>query len=72
MEHCSSVDPYWDPRPRQDLANASRRAYYAGYSDGYHGSPFDSGPHGDFSDYRTGLSDGRADAHDPLVPQAAL
>lgn len=52
----------WNPRPAPDYANCSRRAYFAGYSDGYHGYPFGSGQHGDFSTYRDGFNDGRSDA----------
>lgn len=58
-------DPYWNPRPHPDSASVSRRAYFAGYSDGYHGAHFgagDDGSIGGFSDYRPGFSDGRADA----------
>lgn len=57
-----SSDPFWKPRPRADYAHVSRRAYFAGYSDGYHQHPFGSGHHGDFSDYRVGFDHGRADA----------
>lgn len=58
----ASPDPFWNPRPRADYANVSRRAYFAGYSDGYHQHAFNSGQHGDFSDYRVGFDHGRADA----------
>ncbi|MGB3833757.1 MAG: hypothetical protein WA975_18050 [Mesorhizobium sp.] len=54
----------WNPRPRPDLTNFSRRAYLAGYSDGFHGYRFgsgDDGSFGAFSDYRVGFDDGRAD-----------
>jgi hypothetical protein len=55
----------WNPRPHPDLTDRSRRAYSAGYSDGFHGYPFgagDDGSLGAFSDYRPGFTDGRADA----------
>ncbi len=55
----------WNPRPHPESANFSRRAYMAGYSDGFHGEPFGSGDDGSigaFSDYRPGFNDGRADA----------
>lgn len=54
----------WNPRPRSDLSNFGRRAYLAGYSDGFHGYHFgagDDGSLGAFSDYRPGYSDGDKD-----------
>ena len=57
----------WNPRPAADYTNSSRRAYYAGYSDGFHGARFGEGDedaHGAFSTYRVGFADGRADARD--------
>lgn len=54
----------WNPRPRADLANFGRRAYLAGYSDGFHGYRFGAGDEdafGAFSDYRPGFDDGRLD-----------
>ncbi|PJG47229.1 hypothetical protein CAF53_02465 [Sphingobium sp. LB126] len=55
----------WNPRPHPDLSATGRKAYFAGYSDGFHGAPFgagDDGSIGAFSDYRPGFNDGRADA----------
>lgn len=60
--HVTALAPKWCPRPHLDSTDASRRAYYAGYGDGFRGHPFASGEHGDFSDYRVGFADGRADA----------
>lgn len=54
----------WNPRPHPDSTSFSRRAYVAGYSDGFHGYPFgsgDDGSFGAFSDYRRGFADGQAD-----------
>ena len=57
----------WNSRPRPDFSNFSRRAYYAGYSDGFYGARFgagDEGAFGAFSDYRPSYADGRADSQD--------
>lgn len=57
----------WNARPHPDATNFDRRAYLAGYSDGFHGYPFgagDEGAFGAFSSYRPGFSDGRADSSD--------
>lgn len=64
---CRSDGAIWNPRPEADFAASSKRAYMAGYSDGFHGYPFgsgDEGAHGAFSSYRPGFNDGRADADD--------
>jgi len=62
----------WNPRPAADYAISSRKAYHAGYSDGFHGASFGAGDedaHGAFSTYRSGFADGRADAQQkPLDP----
>lgn len=54
----------WNPRPAADYANMSRRAYDAGYGDGFHGEAWAPGDHGAFSTYRIGFDHGRADAED--------
>lgn len=57
----------WNARPHPDSTDFSRRAYYAGYSDGFHGYRFgsgDDGSFGAFSDYRTGFNHGRSDSDD--------
>lgn len=58
----------WEPRPHPDSTNFSRRAYLAGYSDGFHEYPFgagDDGSFGAFSDYRVGFDHGRRDSREP-------
>lgn len=65
----------WNARPRPDLSDFGRRAYLAGYSDGFHGYPFgagDDGSLGGFSDYRPGFADGLADANPSNATHAAL
>ncbi len=65
------ADPFWNPRPHPESAGVSLRAYFAGYSDGYHGYAFGSGQHGDFSNYRPGFADGRADAAEARAANSA-
>lgn len=57
----------WNPRPDADYAIMSRKAYHAGYSDGFHGARFGEGDedaHGAFSTYRVGFAHGYADSKD--------
>lgn len=60
----SQAKTAWNPRPHPDLSSFGRKAYFAGYSDAFHGYRFgagDEGAFGAFSDYRPGYSDGAVD-----------
>lgn len=51
--------PTWNPQPG-DRDIDRRKAYHAGYSDGYHGYRFGSGDLEPGPDYEQGFLDGRA------------
>lgn len=51
--------PTWDPQPAE-RQGAARKAYHAGYSDGYHGYKYGSGDTSPGPDYEQGFLAGRA------------